>query len=168
MDDPIPIKRGRSPRGTFVTGEPNGGRVPLIVAEPKVREQIIKFVQLGARRTQACAAVGVHRKTLIEWTKKGKEGREPWASFMADLDEAEAYAEMRLLSLWSTHAQTNWQAARDLLKVRFRERWSDEAAVAEVETIAVAEPETGVEHLSEMMAAFEEAGRAPQIAKGDE
>lgn len=172
MDDDltnlVPLK-GRKKDGTFAKGNKARTDSPLFIREPKVRANIIKFLQLGAYRTQAARAAGVAKQTMAHWVEKGRDGVEPFAEFLDEMEEAEAFAEMRLLGYWSTAAVTNYQAARDLLRVRFRQRWNaDEVTVAELEPAELTPVADDVDHLSEIMAAFEEAGRVPkEIAKGE-
>lgn len=156
---PLPRKeRKRRSDGTFE----EGGKPPRFVTEPEIREKMIQFIQLGAMRTQAAAAVGVPYRTFAEWRARAKDGDEPYALFFDEIDQAEAFAEMRLVALWSNQAPTSWQAAAKLLSVRFRSRWNEDApAIAEGGDIDVLAPIEDVEHLSEIMAAYEEAGIVP-------
>lgn len=153
---PDPRSRRKRPNGTFEPGA--GGRLPQFT-DDDVRSRLLGFIKMGATYRRAAAATGVGPSTINEWIKRAKDGEEPYQTFWQEILEAEAFAEMRLLGYWSKAAETNWQAARDLLKVRFRADWNvDALAPAELDGVDLDEPIETVEHLSAIAAAIEEAG----------
>lgn len=160
---PLPVRqKRRKTGGRFEPGE--GGRDPQFV-DDTIRRRILTFVQAGANYSVAARSAGIDRRRVSDWIKWGKEGREPYATFLSEIEVAEAFAEVRLVGIWSKHAETDYRAARDLLKVRFRERWSDQP-VESVDATELAEPIETIDQLSEVYAALEEAGQLPQQASG--
>lgn len=159
---PLPwAENKRREDGTFEEGA--SGKPPRFVTEPEIRTKMIQFVQLGAPRIQAAAAVGVPHRTFAGWRARAKDGDEPYVTFFDEIDQAEAFAEMRLMALWSNAAPTSWQAAAKFLSVRFRSRWSEDAPpIADAGDLDLLAPIEDVEHLSEIMAAYEEAGIVPE------
>lgn len=65
---------------------------------PDVQTAIVKAIIVGNYRETAAAAAGIHRTTLRNWEARGETGEEPYASFMIELQAAEAKAEMKALS----------------------------------------------------------------------
>lgn len=150
----------RRSNGTFDEGAQGHG--PRFEEQEEVRVRILNFLRAGATRAISARAAGVSRHSMGEWVKKGKDGVEPYATFLDEMEQAEAFAEVRLVGLWSAAAVTNYQAARDLLKVRFRERWNvDVDTPPGVSEGEVPEPTTNLEQLSQVMAALEEAELRP-------
>lgn len=62
-----------------------------------VRETILEWLRRGHYRKVACAAVRITERTLQNWRKWGEEGREPYATFLVDMDQAEAECQDELL-----------------------------------------------------------------------
>lgn len=161
---PLPSTRKKSrTNGRFDKG--SGGHDPAFV-DDMVRTRILTFVRAGANFSIAAQSAGIDRRRISDWRKWGKEGREPYATFLGEIEEAEAFAEVRLVGIWSRHAETDYRAARDLLRVRFRERWSDMPVETSLDAQELAEPIETIDQLSEVYAALEEAGQLPQQASG--
>lgn len=62
-----------------------------------VAPRILAHLASGAYLEVACRAVGIHPDTLDNWRKWGKEGREPYATFLDEFEKARAQAEVALL-----------------------------------------------------------------------
>lgn len=166
----VPLPRRQDDRredGTFKPGA--GGKHPHFM-DDSVRRKILTFIQAGANWSVAARAAGINRQRLHDWRKRANDGEEPYATFMAEVDQAEAECEVRLASSFAIAALTDYRAARDLLRVRFRERW-DVGSPAElgVDAEELIEPRDDIEHMSEMLAAYEEAGIVPKqvVAEGE-
>lgn len=101
---------------------PSGRRTSLT---PEVHKTIVAAVRRGNFRGTAAAAAGVHRSSLFNWEKRGEAGEEPYASFMADLQQAEAKAEMNLLRKirQARPGVDVWQTSAWLLERRWPSRW---------------------------------------------
>lgn len=152
--------RTRRTKGGKLTA-PSAGRGPLFL-EPVVEERILQFVGLGASWTRAAVAAGISHKSLYEWKRRAAAGDEPYVSFMGRVERAEAECEMRLVTMFQQALPGDARGIERFLRTRFPERWNpDRLEVIDVQEIELDEPITTVEHLSEMVAAFEEAGIVP-------
>lgn len=97
-----------------------------------VRLAIIAAVRAGNWRITASRAAGVSKNVIGLWEKRGEGGEEPYASFMAELQQAEAESEIDLVRQVSAAAAAIvgvsgpdlWQARMTLLERRFPHRWS--------------------------------------------
>jgi transposase len=99
---------------------------------PELHARIVKMVRDGNFRTTALKACGLSKNVIRNWEKAGEEGREPYAAFMADLQQAEAESETELLSevrnarpqVVGVSGPDLWQARLAVLERRFPNRWS--------------------------------------------
>jgi hypothetical protein len=90
---PVHHLRGR----IFLAGDiPLMGRPTSLTDAAKAL--VLSHVRDGNYRETAAAAAGIHRTTLRNWEKRGEEGEEPFASFMTELQRAEAEAEIAALA----------------------------------------------------------------------
>ena len=64
---------------------------------PEITKIVIDALREGNYRHTAAAAAGIHRITLTRWEAWGVEGREPYATFLADMVWAEAMCVIELL-----------------------------------------------------------------------
>ncbi len=96
---------------------------------------ILEHLAKGGNFPVACRAAGINPKTGYRWRRLGRlqigeyEGnalvRPEHVAFEEAVQETLAKFEMRILGYWVAAAETNWQAARDLLARRFPERWGN-------------------------------------------
>jgi hypothetical protein len=150
-------KEERGPNGGQ-WAEGSGGRDPGFMQD-EVRRSILTYITAGAHYGVACKAAGIGRSTFKEWRRRAAAGDEPYATFWQEVEEAEAKAEVRLVAIWSQHAMQDYRAARDLLRVRAPERWNVNHVTEQVpDQPEIAEPIEDIQHLSEILAAYEEAG----------
>ncbi len=105
------------------------GRPTLLT--PETQAKIVAALEAGNYRQTACTAAGIHRHTLQNWEKWGKEGREPYAAFLDALQVAEAKAEMALLAcimsagpaIPNVSGADVWTAKAWIMERRFAQRW---------------------------------------------
>ena len=87
------------------------------------------MIASGAAFKVAANAGGISEPTLHNWIKRGKQGEEPYALFMAEVNEARAVCEVELITLIRRAAiegsAGEWRAAAWLLGRKFPERWSE-------------------------------------------
>jgi transposase len=83
---------------------------------------------MSRARAAECAGIGV--STYKGWRKRAETGEEPFASFLADVKEAETEAEAELLERIREHSLTTWQAGAWLLERRYPERYSLKQRIA--------------------------------------
>ena len=91
---------------------------------PAVQETICKAIRMGNYLVTAARAAGVSIDSLQRWRRLGEEGREPFASFLASVEQAETECETRLVQIMYDAAPQDYRAARDMLRMRFPERYA--------------------------------------------
>lgn len=88
--------------------------------DDEVAARIADAVRLGAPLYMAARAGGVSATTLGEWKRRGRDGEEPFASFLCAIKRAEAEAATTALGVIRGAAEAGtWQAAAWLLERRF-------------------------------------------------
>ncbi len=93
-----------------------------------VHDRIVASVREGNYKLTAARAGGVHRNTVLRWLERGEAGEEPYASFAAALDEAEAQAEEDTVRAAKSGGE-GWQAKGWFAERRWPERWSGRVRV---------------------------------------
>ena len=71
---------------------------------------------------QACHQAIFSRDTMYSWLQRGAKGEEPYATFLAEYNQASATAELTALSEIRA-GKNNWQSRAWFLERRFRDRW---------------------------------------------
>ena len=89
-----------------------------------VTKKIVEAVRAGSSRTAAAEAARVGRSTLHSWLKRGTEGEDPYAGFLAKVRQAEGELEAELLTIIKSHAVNSWQAAAWILERKYQKRWA--------------------------------------------
>ena len=94
------------------------------VLTPAVAERIVELVRAGNFRRTAMLACGVSKNTVRNWELRGEAGEEPYATFAADLQEAEALSEVDMVAVIKSR-DTVSEAGHllSLLERRFVNRW---------------------------------------------
>jgi hypothetical protein len=112
---------------TRAIGRKAGGKVGRPIAlTARVQRTVCRMVSAGNYLNVACSAAGISTDALSVWRKKGAAGEEPYAAFLAELQQAELDCESALVKKWHDAAPDDWRAARDLLARRFPDRWGRE------------------------------------------
>ena len=92
---------------------------------PKLQEEIVRALNVGATHEHACQYAGIHPDTFYVWLKKGEEGRAPYAEFSEAVKKAEGRAVVGWLAQIEEAARTgNWQAAAWKLERRYPKVYS--------------------------------------------
>lgn len=128
--------------------------------DPAKAKSIVLAVKAGNYLEVAAKLAGVARSTLYVWTKKGAQGREPFATFHAQLQEALAASEARDVATIGAAARTDWKAAAWRLSRRFPQRWADRW---QVHQIAEAKAKEDVRAILEIVAAEADPGTTRRI-----
>ena len=110
---------------------------------PTVRAAILEAVRAGNYKATACAAAGIHRDTLNGWELRGRTGEEPYASFVEELEQAEAQSEIEMLSrvrnaepsIPEVKGADPWQATAWAMERRFPKRWAQRVRAAVTEEL---------------------------------
>jgi len=91
---------------------------------PERQERIINAIRAGSYVETAAALAGIHRDTLYDWLKRGRSEEEPYATFLAAMNEALASAELRdVMAISKAVADGDWRAAAWRLERKFPRRW---------------------------------------------
>jgi hypothetical protein len=110
------------------------------------RATILDWLRRGHYRKVACAKVRITERTLQRWRQWGEAGEEPYASFLVEMDEAEADCENELLTAIRT-AQPGvpgvsgadvWTSRAWVMERRWPKRWRGSVRLTvheEVETM---------------------------------
>lgn len=98
---------------------------PKTSLTPEMQQRIVDAITAGNYLDTAASYAGIARSTLHDWLKRGraKEAEEPFASFVAAVDEAMGKAETRFVALIAEAAKTTWTAGAWWLERRYPERW---------------------------------------------
>lgn len=110
---------------------------------PEVSKAICASLKAGHYRKVACAKVRITERTLQNWQKWGEEGREPYAAFLVDMQEAEAHVEDELLqqircAMPGVPGQSGadvWTARAWVLERRWPKRWAARVRTAVAEEV---------------------------------
>lgn len=85
-------------------------------------EQIADRLRDGCTRKDAAGSVGVSEDTFARWLAR-------YADFAGLVEVAEAACAVRMTTIVTTAAVTDWKAAMEWLKRRRRDDWGDRSAV---------------------------------------
>lgn len=86
-----------------------GGRPTVYTLE--LGQRVCRAVQLGVPIGVACAIEGIGRQTLYDWRARGKDGREPYAAFLRELERSLADLEHHITRSLVLHTALDWRAA---------------------------------------------------------
>lgn len=122
------------------------GRPLLLTSNPAVRPRIIEAVRLGLSYDDAAKAARVSVEAFQEWRARGRTGEEPFATFLQEVEEAEAEGAEEMFRRVTEAASLDWRAAAWVLGARHRYVKPSEVkhsgAVATVTVNGDADPET--------------------------
>lgn len=90
MTDTNPSTR-RTPRK-------NPGGAKLLLNDPNVKKTFLTAIRLGSTLTDACTAAGIHDSTYRHWRTQAADGKEPYATFFAEVQKARSELKLQLLS----------------------------------------------------------------------
>lgn len=100
-------------------------------------KQIIYWLSRGAIPDTAIARAGVPRTLFNRWLRAGAEGLEPYASFVARVEQALVLFEAKLIEFVYENSNKNLSAATWLFNLRFGKkyaRYADQEAGLESST----------------------------------
>jgi len=137
-----------------------------------VRAKLFFAVAQGAPWDIAARASGITDKTFQNWRKWAKEGKEPYAGLMVELSEAEATAEVGILTTLQSASKGQLpssakpDAAAWILERRYPERYGRRQAVAlehsgQVDT-ATLTPDERAQKRAEILARTERRARGEE------
>ncbi len=92
---------------------------------PELRAVIIDAVSAGNYFTTAASVAGIHINTLYRWLSEGEADEDSqYHEFYLDMQTAEAEAEVSIVSVVRSAANSDYRAGLELLSRRFPDRWS--------------------------------------------
>lgn len=106
-------------------------RTPARVGRPSVlndvEAQILAALQNGADRGAAAGYAGVPSGTFRSWLTRGRDGQEPFASFLQRVEATEAEAAVRMAKVVfdAAHQDHDVRAALEWLRRRRPDQWAD-------------------------------------------
>lgn len=91
---------------------------------PEVQEQICQAVRAGNYLDIAASLVGINRRTLHDWLRRGARAKSGiYRDFSHAVEKALAQAEARDVLRIDKAGEKNWQAIAWKLERRFPKRW---------------------------------------------
>lgn len=88
-------------------------------------EKFVSVIRRGSYRETAAAACGIPPRTLRDWMREAHKGREPYASWMRAVEEAEAEVEESAVA--SVLSEADWKARAWYLARKFPQRWAEKS-----------------------------------------
>lgn len=148
-----------------------GGRPSALT--PEVRKKIVDALRVGVSRSAAAGLAGISHRTLADACKR-TDDVEPFASFRADVEAAEATAQARLSGGLFKAALEDPKLAQWYLERRWPEEWA--RRTVETHDVKVAPPgwvspeelERASEELHRRLGLAAERMAAEQEPPGDE
>ena len=98
---------------------------------PRVAKVICDSIREGNYKWVSAKKAGICKETLINWCNRGAEGEQPYANFLANVEQAEIECEEALVRKFhgiAVRSDDDHRPIRDFLNLRFRERWGREPA----------------------------------------
>jgi len=106
---------------------------------PEAHLAVCRALKTGVTRKCAAFIGGISDRTLRSWCERGRDGEEPFATFLEDMERAEAEVEQALTGSVLKAAITNgdWRAAQFWLERRVAEWKPSAGSVVEPERTEV-------------------------------
>ncbi len=105
------------------------------------KEVLIAALSKGMTIRAASALAHLSYETVYAWMRKGRAGEEPFASFLAELEQAEAECQQAALARVVAAGENDWKAAAWILERRHgfaipKENWQEREARIDAATPA--------------------------------
>lgn len=117
-DNVVTLVPRSAPDKKGVFPHPNGKFSPEIV------DVILTAVRIGNYFTTAASLAGIHINTLYRWLSEGEDEDSQYHDFYLAMLMAEAEAEVSIVTVVRSAANSDYRAGLELLSRRFPERWS--------------------------------------------
>lgn len=93
----------------------------------ELRKKIVSACLTGVHPYTAARMHGVANRTFADWMARGRDGEEPFSSFIEEIEKSIAECEFigvaQVAGGATGSTQGDWRAAAHLLERRFPERW---------------------------------------------
>ena len=92
---------------------------------PQVHKAILDGVGKGMPIARMCSLLRITRSSYYEWLRRGRDGEEPYAALVEDLEHVEAELEKRLIGVVMEAAieGKNWIPAMTILERKWPENY---------------------------------------------
>lgn len=105
--------------------------IPYLLNERSI-SVIMNAIELGMTRYSAAALVGITRANMEKYRSHYNKDQEPYVTFFALMEMAEARTEADLVARWRAHTHGSWQAAEAFMKRRFAATWGDRSGTKDL------------------------------------
>ena len=102
----------------------------LFETDAVLRRNFIQYIADGNYITTVCNAVGVTPQSYYRWVDKAEHGIEPYVTFISEVKEAAARAEMDRVREIKDAGATNWVASMTFLERRYPEKYGRQERTA--------------------------------------
>lgn len=126
MDDDSDVDLPPS-RATDISAGKKPGRPSKLT--PELQARLTRLISIGIPIGVACEAEGITKKTLRNWRAKAEAGDAAYDSFVADMDQALAKAEVGVTMHVIKAAQHDWRAGAWWLERRRPEHYGTKQTV---------------------------------------
>jgi hypothetical protein len=97
---------------------------------PARQEKLLSYVRQGCTLRAAALKAGIHERTFYLWREKGEKARTgKYREFVDALEEAQAHAEVALVTSLKLQGAEDWRALAWMLERRFPEAWAKQQIV---------------------------------------
>ncbi len=117
-----------------------------------VSKRITDAAAAGVSRRAASEAARISQQTLCDWVARGRDGEEPFASFLERLELAEAKAERKVVDKLMEQIETGHVPAI-VFWLKSRRGWRDNDAIANDAAVTATEGELTTDMLESLLAA---------------
>lgn len=101
--------------------------IPYLLDERSI-SVIMEGIELGMTPNRAAALVGITKNAMERYRANATKEIEPYSTFFALIEMAEARTEADLVAKWQQHTRDSWQATEAFMKRRFAATWGDGSA----------------------------------------
>lgn len=101
--------------------------IPYLLDERSI-SVIMEGIELGMTANRAAALVGITKNAMERYRANATREIEPYSTFFALIEMAEARTEADLVAKWQQHTRDSWQATEAFMKRRFAATWGDGSA----------------------------------------
>lgn len=99
------------------------GNQRSLLLNDETKTKILRALRAGAHLEIAALSAGITTRTLQMWLKKGRDGKEPYASFWNEVQETLAAVEVRIVRDIVNAGKLDPQHLRWWLERKYPERW---------------------------------------------
>jgi hypothetical protein len=106
-----------------------GGRPTKLT--PEVQEKLVQALQAANTRVAACAHAGISYSVFAKWMRQGKKARSgKFVKFVQAVRDAEARAQLTLVTQLRQLVADDWRGILALLGRRFPKDWAERQQVS--------------------------------------